>query len=255
MSKIFILLVIVSINSVAQFIKISLEHKTDHAVVETNDITPIARAASLRSNNYLLSGSTSITNNLKFTLGKIDLSHHPIPIELINFNAHVLDNRTIKLEWQTQIEINIDYFAIELSLNGYDWQEISRINGAGDSWSLLSYSATDDKPFSGISYYRLKQTDFDGEYEYSQIRSINLKRLEDSFIEIYPNPVINQLTIIGNDTELKEITIYTILGQDVTLLTRKIVKNDSKLILDLSNLNSGNYLLKTKTTLNLVLKQ
>ena len=178
-----------------------------------------------------------------------------LPIELLNFNASPITNEIVLLKWQTASETNNDYFTIERSQNGTTWQEIASLDGAGSSSTLLSYSATDNYPYIGISYYRLKQTDFDGQFEYSEIRSVNIERLENSQIELYPNPTSNQITIYANSTELAEITIYNALGQDVTLLTLKIEKDSNQLVLDFSSLSSGIYYIKTKTTANKVYKQ
>lgn len=171
-----------------------------------------------------------------------------LPIELLNFNAFPINNEIVQLSWKTASEMNNDYFTIERSKNGNSWEEIVTLDGAGNSSSLLSYSTNDNHPYMGISYYRLKQTDFDAQFEYSDIRSLNIERLGNSQTEMYPNPVNNQITIHANPSDLKEITIYNALGQDVTLLARKIEKEDGKLVLDFSNLGSGIYYIKTKTT-------
>ena len=132
---------------------------------------------------------------------------------------------------------------------------IEKIKGAGNSSTILSYSGIDKNPYRGISYYRLKQTDFDGQFEYSQIRSVNIDELMDSQIQIYPNPAENQINIIGDVSELKQLKIYNTLGQDVTGLIVIINKSDTSLIIDLSNLRKGMYWIKTKTTANKVYKQ
>lgn len=178
----------------------------------------------------------------------------PLPIELLDFNAIQVNNQ-VHLTWETASETNNDFFAIERSEDGTDWEEIIQVDGAGNSVSLLSYSAIDSRPSLGISYYRLKQTDFDGQFEYSDIRSVNLERIGNSQIEMYPNPTKSQITIYANPTELADITIYNTLGQDVTFLAREIEKYGSKLVLDFSGLNSGVYYIKTKTTANKVYKQ
>ena len=178
-----------------------------------------------------------------------------LPIELLNFNASPINNEIVQLKWQTASENNNDYFTIERSKNGTTWEQVALVDGAGNSSSLLSYSISDSHLYIGISYYRLKQTDFDGQFEYSEIRSVNIERLENSQIEMYPNPVKNQITIFANSTELAEITIYNALGQDVTLLALKIEKSSRKLVLDVSSLSSGIYYIKTKTTANKVYKQ
>ena len=220
-----------------------------------NDETPISGATALGSNIYLFAGVTAIANNLRFTIGTINISQTPLPIELINFNAQVMDNNVVKLDWQTASELDNDYFTIERSLNGIQWEELIEIDGAGNSSSLLTYDKYDTNPFLGVSYYRLKQTDFDGKFSYSQIKSVNINKLENSKTEIYPNPTDNQITIIGSESELKQVKIYNTLGQDVTMLTYYITNNNSKMVIDLSNLRPGMYYIKTKTTANKVYKQ
>ena len=178
-----------------------------------------------------------------------------LPIELLNFNVAPINKTSIKINWQTASEINNDFFTVERSTNGIEWAEIFRISGVGNSSDLLNYSVIDEDPYWGVSYYRLKQTDFDGKFEYSQIRSINFEKLKNTSIELFPNPVNHQLTIVGNETELKNITIYNTIGQDVTKLTKQIIGDESKIVVDLSNLNTGSYIIKTKTTANKVYKQ
>jgi hypothetical protein len=178
-----------------------------------------------------------------------------LPIELLNFNVKVIDKDYVRIGWQTASEFNNDYFTIVRSSNGIDWEELMRVDGAGNSSALLSYLEIEHTPYTGISYYRLKQTDFDGKFSYSQIRSISMLNSEVSNLEIYPNPSRNQITIKGNKAELAQIIIYNVLGQDVTKLTKEIIHNDSELKIDLSDLKSGTYYIKTKTTANKVYKQ
>ncbi|HRH67858.1 MAG TPA: hypothetical protein PLU53_16300, partial [Bacteroidia bacterium] len=92
----------------------------------------------------------------------------PLPIELLSFTAHSVDNGC-KLEWVTATEINNDYFTLERSHNGKDFEEIRKLKGAGNASHILSYSSIDEHPFSGVSYYRLKQTDYDGHFQYSDL--------------------------------------------------------------------------------------
>ncbi len=179
----------------------------------------------------------------------------PLPVELVNFNATAIENNSVHLKWQTASEMNNDFFTIERSINGQDWQEVTKIEGAGNSSSLLSYSTTDNNPYSRISYYRLKQTDFDGQFEYSQIRSVNIEQLDNSRIEIYPNPATHQITIKGSSSELESIVLYNTLGQNVTSLINQVITNETQLDIDMSKLNTGMYYVKTKTTANKVYKQ
>tara|TARA_B100000809_G_scaffold200916_1_gene201333 strand:- start:2933 stop:3952 length:1020 start_codon:yes stop_codon:yes gene_type:complete len=224
-----------------------------HGVFHTTSFTFVAPHNSLL---IRFTDQTSITNARDFYFNTISITQPiPLPIELIDFTANLTNNGHVKLDWQTASEVNNDYFTIERSINGQEWQEINKIDGAGNSSSLLSYSEVDYNPFYGVSYYRLKQTDFDGLFEYSQIRSVNIQRLPNSQIGIYPNPSTNQIIITGSSNELEEIVLYNTLGQNVTSLTNQVILNETQLVIDISKLNRGVYYVKTKTTANKVYKQ
>lgn len=125
----------------------------------------------------ILTAST-VTNFSPFTLASSS-AENPLPIELVDFSAAVVRNETaVLLEWQTASEINNHYFTLERSLDGFNWTEIHEEFGAGNSNSLLRYEYLDEEPVSGISYYRLKQTDFDGQFEYFPIRSVQINHGE-----------------------------------------------------------------------------
>lgn len=131
-----------------------------------------------------------------------------LPIELTFFEAYALEEH-VRLDWVTATEVNNDFFTIERSKNGIDFEAIQQINGAGNSTRSISYSASDNNPFSGLSYYRLKQTDYDGKFSYSEIRAVNMDlKIAQNGIEINtvgPNPfessfIVNYL--LGNSTSV-----------------------------------------------------
>lgn len=178
-----------------------------------------------------------------------------LPVELVNLTANYNDNDEVVINWQTATEINNDFFTIERSINGEDWEIVTILSGAGNSSALLSYSDFDNEPHNGTSYYRLKQTDFDGQFEYSKILTVNNDGFENVSIEIYPNPAHNQITIVGNQNELKDIEIYNIMGQNVNALTNIITTSDTKMVIDFSQLVEGIYFVKSKNTVNKVYKK
>src|SRR5690554_3697278 len=94
-----------------------------------------------------------------------------LPIELITFDAYKKD-REVELIWKTASELNNDYFTIERSADGFVWENLQTIQGAGNSTQVLDYAWTDLSPYAGISYYRLKQTDYDGTTEVFNIVSV-----------------------------------------------------------------------------------
>ncbi len=138
------------------------------------------------------------------------------------------------LEWETATEINNDYFNIERSKDGLVWYEIDHIDGARNSSQTNHYNTIDENTYLGISYYRLKQTDFDGLYSYSEIISVNFDY--QSNLTFYPNPTENILIIKGDKTEFEALSIFNVLGQNVIANVNFISVNETTFVLDLSNL-------------------
>jgi hypothetical protein len=165
----------------------------------------------------------------------------PLPVELINFTAEY-ENAKVDLTWETASEQNNDFFTIERSINGSDWKILTTIDGAGSSNSINTYHIHDDKPFLGKSYYRLKQTDFDGQYEYSSIRSVNI--LDEGSIEAFPNPFDSKLKLIGNKIDFQEIEVYNVLGQNVTSLLIFSSSGENEIQINTSALEEGTYILR-----------
>lgn len=225
----------------------------------------VVRGTGTKAGNHFSASMSAVTgftwhyDNVagnSFTEGfRLFFSNVALPVELINFEAILKENNTVKIDWQTASELNNDFFTLERSTNGTNWEEITKIEGAGNSSSLLEYSTIDNKSNAGTTYYRLKQTDFDGQFEYSKVKSVNTDEIENYQITIFPNPVNNQITILGHSTEIEEVTIINVLGQDVTMSTRIIGKNDTKTIVDMSRLDSGTYFIKTKTNTSKIYKQ
>jgi len=111
----------------------------------------------------------------------------PLPIELLSFEAKI-SGEVINLVWTTASETNNDYFTVERSKNGLDFEDIIKMDGAGTSGRGITYLAVDDNPLPNVSYYRLKQTDYDGTFTYSKIVAVNLRASTSSFAidQIYP---------------------------------------------------------------------
>lgn len=177
-----------------------------------------------------------------------------LPIELTFFTGKLTDN-AIALSWQTALELNNDFFTVESSKDGSEWLELARIKGAGSSINVHNYNFVDERPHSAIAYYRLKQTDFDGKFAYSKVIAVNVDGFQNPEVNVYPNPTSNQVTIEGDEDELDELRLYNLLGQDITASTKKLSSNNIKQVLDLSLLQTGIYLIKTKTTASKVYKQ
>lgn len=222
-----------------------------------NDETPISGAASVGGNVYRFSGINAIANNLRFTIGTINVTQTPLPIELVDFTATPINNEIVQLDWQTASEMNNDYFTVERSTDGNFWTPMSRVDGAGNSTELLNYSINDENPLVGLSYYRLKQTDFNGDFIYSKIRAVQINRIDstDDLVFIYPNPTQGLVEIKAPETELEVIRIYNSMGQELSnFVTVSSIKSDVKTI-DLTNLAKGIYTIQFKSTTKKVIKE
>ncbi len=181
----------------------------------------------------------------------------PLPIELILFDAILVNHKgkeTVDLFWKTATEVNNDHFTIERSSDATNWEIVGQVNGAGNSSATLSYDLTDTDPLTGLSYYRLKQTDFDGRQSYSSVRVVNNNSPGSAPFITYPNPTKNQITIVGVGVTTGDIKIYNLNGENVMIQTKVIESSNTEITIDMSELPYGQYLIKTNTTTNKVLK-
>lgn len=141
--------------------------------------------------------------------GGIDLT---LPIELVSFDA-ALNNDRVDLSWITSAEINNDFFTLERSADGKQYQPIGQVSGAGNHSGNLRYSFSDYAPLTGQSYYRLKQTDFDGQFSYSKIRTVNR---ESHTLTLYPNPAsAGDLLVLDKDVLQGTFRIYDATGRTI----------------------------------------
>ena len=125
-----------------------------------------------------------------------DCDDNPLPVEIIYFRAIEIDN-AVRLEWATSNEENFDYFTIERSSDGTIFNDrVNIFSESPDFHSFRKYEYTDEMPFSGLSYYRLKATDLDGSIEYHGVVSVNLVDVEPDIL-IYPNPMVKDQLIVS----------------------------------------------------------
>jgi len=202
-----------------------------------SDNTPIAVSAiPLGGGIYVFENvpGGSLSNNRRFTLGTTNVAQTPLPIELLSFEALARPDRVV-LRWATASETNNDFFTIERSLDAKNWNVLTHVDGAGNSTETLRYSIYDHNPYKGISYYRLKQTDYDGAYSYSHISAVRFEGPEIG-IAIFPNPANKVLNIATSETSFR-IQITNTFGQVV-------MTGYSQFELDISQLIAGVYFVR-----------
>jgi len=170
-----------------------------------------------------------------------------LPIELLFFNAKV-NKGIVNLGWATSIESNNSYFTVERGSGTADFRFLQKIGTealGGNSSIPLHYIANDLNPYSGVSYYRLKQTDLDGNYTYSDIVPVNFDK--NSFISVYPNPTRGTMYITGIDLNQNSLKIewFDISGRSMLKETIPVQSGTATLN---AQFNTGVYLLKITTS-------
>lgn len=142
------------------------------------------------SNKIAICGTFVWASNEPDINGPASFGVAPLPISLLSFEANINEDK-VELKWVTASEINNDYFTIERSRDAKKWEELVTVEGAGSSTQLIEYFETDNEPQEGLSYYRLKQTDINGDFEYFNIVPVRYKKNNsgEAAISLFPNPV------------------------------------------------------------------
>ena len=165
-----------------------------------------------------------------------------LPIELLSFTGKSIGSSNL-LEWKTTTEINNDYFTLERSSNATHFSELGTIPGAGNSNTMLYYNFTDENPLNGVNYYRLKQTDFDGRFSYSNIVALSNKT---TAFSIWNSA--ETLFIKGdNENSTSSLKIYNLLGE---LVLEKYFQEN--ITINTTDFSSGIYLVKIQSNENLI---
>ncbi|MES2556622.1 MAG: GEVED domain-containing protein [Bacteroidota bacterium] len=150
------------------------------------------------------------------TLGEVEdypikiTTSSPLSVELISFTANK-NEAAVVLNWKTAAEIDNDYYTVERSGDINSWEVVGTVDGAGTSNEILNYALVDQKPLPGLSYYRLKQTDFGGVSRYSQIESVEF--FSGLSFQLFPNPTTGLVSLQGNDLDVYEVSVLNNLGQ------------------------------------------
>jgi len=176
--------------------------------------------------------SGAVTSFSPFTLASTS-SANPLPIELVDFVATPLGSN-VELNWTTLSELNNDYFTVDRSLSGVEFEEVGRVKGAGTTTSVQTYSYVDTQPHHGLSYYRLKQTDFDGAITFSNVVKIDLTT--PTQIAVVPNPIAR--STVATINYKGSFAVFNSMGQRVLM-----IENSNEL--DTRGLPSGVYSIKS----------
>ena len=145
---------------------------SDYVLINTSTSTIAQNGA----DNVNPANNTVTFNNVpinsQYTVGSKDASNSPLPVELVSFEGEQVGEE-VQLSWRTASETNNNYFRVQRRA-AEAWRELQRVEGHGTTITPQEYEAIDPNPEAGTNYYRLKQVDYDGSYEYSEVISVAL---------------------------------------------------------------------------------
>lgn len=182
----------------------------------------------------------------------------PLPIELIKFNANC-DRGSVMVTWTTASETNNDYFTVERSQDGSFFEEVGVVDGAGTTSQLNSYSLEDKYPYIGTSYYRLKQTDFDGNYEYSDMVAVSCSDSDDNEFELvaaYDDGTGNMnIAFNASEGEKYTATLFDIQGRLLIEESGRTYSGTNQVKLNVANYARGIYMLTLRNEYKAISKR
>ncbi|MCP4440099.1 MAG: T9SS type A sorting domain-containing protein [Aureispira sp.] len=153
----------------------------------------------------------------------------------------------ILINWTTETETNNNYFIVERSVDGIEFSEIDRVDGAGTSSSANTYAVLDENPMATYNYYRIQAIDFDGSVKQSKVVAVDMGDPSSIAVELSPNPVNKDLNVRVN-TDLGgtiRLEVYDVIGQQVTYIENlNVLEGENQVALDVSDWAEGIYLLR-----------
>ncbi|RYZ48651.1 MAG: T9SS type A sorting domain-containing protein [Sphingobacteriales bacterium] len=167
---------------------------------------------------------------------------NPLPVKLMSFNAARAQS-VVLLEWATASEKNNAVFEVERSRDGRTFEQIGKEAGNGNTNSVHKYSFRDGQPLADITYYRLKQIDFDGKFEYSPVRAVDGGARSLEPVKAYPNPTsgLIRVELPEGTADDATVTIVSVTGQTVFSGTARSISSNQQI--DMGRFTSGMYIL------------
>lgn len=218
----------------------------DVAVFNGTTWNPISSTLSGNSSIGSLTTNTRVAGTLQGITIASPLGLNPLPVKLINYNA-VLIQSASKISWSTIGELNNDFFNLEKSIDGINWTSIATIDGKLSSDNVINYEYVDAKLVQGVQFYRLSQTDINGETETFNVLSIDFN-LSSIQINAYPNPTNGLINIELKQENLENASIK-VLNSMSQLVLEQIQPENNHITLDLTSLDAGIYFIQVNNGL------
>ncbi len=174
-----------------------------------------------------------------------------LPIELVDFTAtYNPEFHGADLYWKTNSEYNNDYFTLERSTDAIHYDAVAKVAGAGTTNHPTEYFAFDPEVGVGVTYYRLKQTDFDGNFKYSEIKSINVLEDENDQLTLFPNPTTAKTEVVFNTYQAGAGILTVTDARGIVLMNAQVdcISGANRFEIDLSDVKQGMYFVTVTTS-------
>jgi hypothetical protein len=209
---------------------------------ETSDLTTVPNGATSVNVNWtglsghLTAGATfarfrisSVYTEIQYATGYAatgEVEDYPIiiagsvlPVEFASFTTKLQNDKTTLLKWKTASEYNCDFFEVQHSKDALEWENIGSVKGSGNTHWISAYSFVDPNPFSGFTYYRLRQVDFDDRFRFSELATVKNDTTEievNGYVTVFPNPTKEEIWIkTENKKKDADVQVYNYVGQNM----------------------------------------
>ncbi len=202
----------------------------------TSGAIVLETGASLTGRGLSITGAITLNNNAVTNVGPA------LPVSLVSFTAKAQPTHTVELAWTTSLETNNKGFLIERSKDLVLFEKVGEVGEvSANSSALKNYRMTDATPFSGTSYYRLTQTDLNGQARVYPAVSVVLR---DDAYGVYPNPVVSdqRFSLRLDEPETAKLNFFSADGRALSL-QKTGVQSGNLLLKFADNLSTGVYIL------------
>ena len=206
-------------------------------------------------NSTFQEGNVDDGPDYDFHVGDIEIDNiGNLPVELTTFTAKA-EGTTNRLLWETASEENNSHFEVERSTNGVDFEKTGTVEGNGTIVEVSNYNFVDETPAT-VSYYRLRQVDFDGNFEHSNVVMVKRDNIMNNDVTLYPVPVKDRLTVqyaTATDEDVI-ITVIDVTGRKLITKTVNAVEGENQFHIDFTELPAGSYFVRLQSDLSITVK-
>lgn len=193
------------------------------------------------SSNTVTYSGVVVNNNAIYTMGSTSAAN-ALPVEFLYIRAKQEVDENV-IEWATAMEENNSHFIVQRTHDGASWESLGEVGGAGFSSNVMRYEFKDLQPYSDVNYYRVKQVDYDGKFDYSETVMVNsLVEHANINLKVFPNPATDYVQVKWGEQEEKGKIV--LLGLNGNIVAEHTPNHHNAVTLDLTSVKDGVYFIQ-----------